>query len=341
MLVSLLYTFALYSNELLKYTDFNRSKVIVSFLVWRSFIAGNWLALFLKRNRIKQSLLEMKKQQRKHKLETKKRRLMKNIITLAFLSINVFITFNITAAFYLDENLTEKWFNFLTFGYYNDGKCSKILKVAIAALFFGICKIFIATLPLLVSLFYIYYCIDLRLLISNCNELLDTLSNKKTKENLLVFIRNYSRLHCLAMQSESALSTQVLFLVALHFTMVFIQFSKLFRFHPYSASIYIENSLYPVLNTVSFFAIIYFASEVHRQDGVLRRKAKDVVFRMWLQKGTRKKSEVLRRFINSKRTIVFSACGMFNFERQVLIHSLGILCSYNLLILQLNRGYNK
>lgn len=235
--------------------------------------------------------------------------------------------------------LTERWFHLLSFGY--KGTFGKVFKVAIVVVFFALARMFVIALPLLTTLFYTNFCSDLTRIIKKCDGLLDYLSRRKTKKCLMTFMKDYSRLHHLAMLSESALSTQVLRLVASHFVMVFIQFSKLFRFHPYSASIYIENAMYPFFQTVSFFAIVYFASEIHRQDGVLRANAEDLAFRLWLSKSTQKRGTLLRQFIRSKQRIVFTACGMFHFHRSILLSCLGILFSYNLLILQLNHGSYK
>lgn len=337
--ITLAYSCVLYINVLRNNTDFNRAKVVVSFLIWRSLIVSNWFSLFLKRKHLMSLLLELNKQESMHKLRIGRRRLFKSIMTLTFLSLSLFITSKIATIVWMDPVLTERWFHLLSFGY--KGTFSKVFKVAIVVVFFAIAKMFVVALPLLMTLFYTHFCSDLTRIIKKCNGLLDYLSRLKTKKCLMTFIKDYSRLHYLATLSESALSTQVFWLVASHFVMVFIQFSKLFQFHPYSASIYIENSIYPFFLTVSFFAIVYFASEIHREDGVLRANAEDLAFRLWLSKGTQKRGALLRQFIRSKQSIVFTASGMFHFHRSILLSCLAILLSYNLLILQLNHGSYK
>ncbi|GBM97997.1 hypothetical protein AVEN_98533-1 [Araneus ventricosus] len=156
------------------------------------------------------------------------------------------------------------------------------------------------------------------------------------------YVREYSALHELACLIESALSLQIFWIMASHFTVVFSILSKILGFYGYSDPAYnLENSAFTAFQGPSFFVIIFFASKVNSADEKLRRGAKSVAFQLSLKREHKECSELLDRFIQSKERIVLTAWGVFHFTRSFLFTSAGVLISYNLLILQLNAQNEK
>ncbi|GBM78271.1 hypothetical protein AVEN_245205-1 [Araneus ventricosus] len=98
----------------------------------------------------------------------------------------------------------------------------------------------------------------------------------------------------------------------------------------------IDNSVFGLLQSIAFFALTYFASHVSKADEELRKKVKDVAFRLSLQENTRAHSELLVRFMKSKWRLILTAWGVFQFKKSFLFASAGVVITYNLLILQLD-----
>ncbi|GBN28591.1 hypothetical protein AVEN_185114-1 [Araneus ventricosus] len=93
------------------------------------------------------------------------------------------------------------------------------------------------------------------------------------------------------------------------------------------------------LQGVSFFVVIFFAAQVHEEDEELRHEVKDIAFQLKNLKGTEESYEALFLFLESKRPLALTASGLFQFKKNLLLSSAGILITYNLLILQLDIIY--
>lgn len=123
--------------------------------------------------------------------------------------------------------------------------------------------------------------------------------------------------------------------IASNFFELFMQFSLLFETYTYSLTSMLRSSVFPVIEGVSYFAIFYFASKVQQKDTKLRNRVKDIAFRLQLSELNKSYGYIFTEFIYSRRIIIFTACGMFDLSKRVLLASTGILISFNLLILQL------
>ncbi|GIY58700.1 uncharacterized protein CDAR_416071 [Caerostris darwini] len=139
------------------------------------------------------------------------------------------------------------------------------------------------------------------------------------------------------MLMESTLSLQVFWLMMSHFIVTFSMLSKFLGFFYIDGVIFnLEKTLSDPFKCVSFFSIIYFGSKVREADEEMRDTAKDVAFALSLSKETEEISKILFRFIESKRPLVLTAWGVFQFSKGFLFTSAGVLITYNLLILQMN-----
>ncbi|GIY58702.1 uncharacterized protein CDAR_416091 [Caerostris darwini] len=155
------------------------------------------------------------------------------------------------------------------------------------------------------------------------------------------FIHEYSNIHQFASDIESALSLQVLFLCISNLTEVFAVFTITLGYSDFWNYIYgIEKAIYTISNLISFFGLTYFASEVSREDKRLRVIIKDIEFKLSSSKETQDQGNMLHKFIKSKEIIVFSAWGVFDFTRELLLTSTGVFMTYNLLLIQLNTEEN-
>ncbi|GBN77677.1 hypothetical protein AVEN_161884-1 [Araneus ventricosus] len=154
------------------------------------------------------------------------------------------------------------------------------------------------------------------------------------------FIRDYSFLHKIILLAESALSSQIFWLLSSLFTSLFVLFSATLRFNSSSPLIAdLEYIIFAALQGISFFVVILFAAQVNEEDEELRHEVKDVTFQLkrWIR--TEENYEALLLFLESKRPLALTASGLFQFKKNLLLTSAGILITYNLLILQLDRIY--
>ncbi|GBL78162.1 hypothetical protein AVEN_42744-1 [Araneus ventricosus] len=99
--------------------------------------------------------------------------------------------------------------------------------------------------------------------------------------------------------------------------------------------VFLENTMFGSLQSISFFAVTYFASNVGEEDEVLRAKVKDFAYQLSLTKNTYGASKLLSRFIESKRRLFLTALGVFKFTKSLCFTSAGVVITYNLLILTL------
>ncbi|GBM97992.1 hypothetical protein AVEN_98530-1 [Araneus ventricosus] len=196
-------------------------------------------------------------------------------------------------------------------------------------------KLFI---PLLLTVLYIQCCLILSQLIKQCTEKLRISKDCGNKQIAVqCFIRDYSFCHELVLLTEAALSLQIFWLLSSHFTIIFVLISTFFGFYNFSVSILdVENSTFSVLQGISFFAVMFYASQVESEDRKLRNEVKDLAFRLKLSTETKECSETLLDFINSKCHQALTASDVVQFRKSLLLTSAGFLVTYNLLVLQLN-----
>lgn len=319
--------------------DFQCSKITFSIIMWRLLLLANWYSIYFKRKEVKDllSAIEMLQKERNKKL-FRTLNVINGIFVLVLL-VYVYLIVRGSSGIILwpDSNKIDSMFHKLAFGL---GTAIQIpVKAAFIFLFHFFTWPFIYLCPLLLSLFYTSWCFVLSRQLKEIGDQLADLSQSSSSNSrrlAIGFINNYGDMYQLAGLSESALSTQVFWLCSSHFLLLFRLFSKLLFVYTYIPITLVNDSVVPVLQSLCFFAISYSASEVSHQDGVVRERAEDAAFRMELAKDTKDCGEILAKFVRSRKPLIFSACGMFDFTKGFLLASSGVLISYNLLILQLN-----
>ncbi|GBO14989.1 hypothetical protein AVEN_77151-1, partial [Araneus ventricosus] len=199
-------------------------------------------------------------------------------------------------------------------------------------------RIFKLFCPLLLTALYIQCCLVLSMLIKQCTNELRISTHSSNKQNAFrSFLRYYGFCHELFLFTEAALSLQIFWLLSSHFTIIFILISTFFNFYGFSVSILdVEHSIFSVIQGISFFAVIFYASQVESEDRKLRYEVKDFAFRLKLLTETKECSETLLDFVNSRCRLVLTASGVIQFTKSLLLTSAGFLVTYNLLVLQLN-----
>lgn len=323
----------------LNYCDaFQCSKITFSIIMWRLLLLANWYSIYFKRKEVKDLVSAIEKLQKERNKKLFRTLNVINGIFVLVLLVYVYLIVkgSIGIILWPDSNKIDSMFHQLSFGLRMAHRIP--LKAAFIFLFHFFTWPFIYLCPLLLSLFYTSWCFvlskELKEIGDQITELPQSSSNKR---RLAVgFINNYGDAYHLAVLSESALSAQVFWLCSSHFLLLFRLFSKLLFVYTYIPITLVNDSVVPVLQSLCFFAISYSASEVSCQDGVVRERAEDAAFRMELAKDTKDCGEILAKFVRSKKPLIFSACGMFDFTKGFLLASSGVLISYNLLILQLN-----
>ncbi|KAG8186463.1 hypothetical protein JTE90_009222 [Oedothorax gibbosus] len=333
--------FVLDGRILINCEDFQCSKVSLSVVLWRLSLVGNWCSFFFKRKKVEELTRAIETLTNKSVRNKKLNRIIYvvNVIFVLTLLLYLYLVIKGSIGIVLWPNTKRinKVFSRLFSGV--DYDLGQTGKAACIYLFHFFTWPFIYFSPLLLSLFYASWCF---ILSKQLKELGDQLlkelpqSGCHRRRIVIVFIKNYEELYDLAVLSEAALSSQVFWLCSSHFVLLFRLFSKLWLTDTYIPVTLVKDSVLPTLESLCFFAIAYFASEVNYCDLAVRDRAKDVAFRLELAKETKECGKVLSKFLKSKKVLMFSGWGMFDFTRGFLLASSGVLLSYNLLILQLN-----
>ncbi|KAG8177794.1 hypothetical protein JTE90_017655 [Oedothorax gibbosus] len=349
MFANHLYTFVLYSHYLGLCSKFQCSKVVISLIMWRLFAVANWYSVFVKRREVRELLASSRNLDKRYKAKIDKNKLIVNVLMVGILAVLFYLLIMILVILWNDPATASSRFDEMTFrarkNTSQDSSSSQSDQVEtpftshhsfkVAATFLVTSTtLLVKALSVFLTVFYTTWCHSLSQVLAQCGDRLEHHSDRERA--VLQFLVDYDAIHDMCLLTESALSMQVFWLSSSHFVMVFIQFSKILGFYTYSNSIFVENTVLAALQCVSFFAVTYFASEVHKQDKVLREIASDLGFRIRLSKGSRDFGDLLEQFLQSKEVVIFSALGIFDFTKGFLLSSTGVLISYNLLILQLD-----
>lgn len=305
-------------------------------LIWKILISVNWCILYLRRSQMKQLLYEFENFENKFQKIVAKNRQKFNYVT-TFLFLLCMCVFVITCL--VLSRVPEDRHGYFRYMVLNASiKITPQLEVFCVATFLLITRISTSVTPLLLTLLYIYVCLNVSQMIKECNKnLKHPFVFTRTQIIVFDFLRKYDSICGLFSHTEKALSLEVFCLFSIHFTVLFGVFAKVLGVNSYSGPVYnIVSTTFDVLHFFSFFAITFFASSVHRQDKALRDKSKDIAFRLSLSKDTEEYGELLSKFMESKQNLIFTAWSTFKFTRSFLFSSLGMLITYNLLILQLN-----
>ncbi|GIY58699.1 uncharacterized protein CDAR_416061 [Caerostris darwini] len=332
-----LYSLATYVFDLANFCDnLSCSKMVLSLMIWEISLIMNRYSIYSKRIQIKGLLESFENIQRVYKYKLGKNMIIINVLTIVFLTFSVTYLGLIMLCFFVDRNESEEWFDDLTFN--SNITVSFPIKVSFNIIYIVSTRLFRLVTPQFLTIFYIQWCLILNRLVKQCIEELRISFHTSNKHCIIQhFMRNYSVLHELHLMVESALSMEIFWLMASHFIIVFAMLSKVLGFFGYFDLILdIENTIFFFLDTISLFSIIFFASRVNKEDERIRDKVKDIAFHLSLVKETKETSKLLIRYIQSKRHLVLTAWGIFQFKKNFLFTSVGVLITYNLLILQLN-----
>ncbi|GBN28586.1 hypothetical protein AVEN_185110-1 [Araneus ventricosus] len=227
----------------------------------------------------------------------------------------------------------EIWFQSICFG--KDQNIYFPVKLTVVATYYVSTRTIKYVCPLLLILFYVQQCFLL-------SQYLKEQRHYSSLKQISVpcFIRDYNFLHKTILLAESALSLQIFWLISSLFTSLFVLFSATLRFNSSSSLIVdLEYIIFAALQGISFFVVIFFAAQVNEEDEELRHEVKDIAFQLKQWKRTEKSYETLFLFLESKRPLALTASGLFQFKKNLLLTSAGILITYNLLMLQLDRIY--
>lgn len=325
LIASNVHIFALFYGDLNGCIEIQCRKVIASNLILRCFLIANWLSFYLKRKHTKSLISSFKL----HKTATINCRYFVNILTTAFLLFYIFQSSMIVKVLWTDKTTTKRLFERISFDTVNNLK--HLTKVGIYSVYYICIELYSEVLPLLITLYYTSWCFVIKRAIESCEaQFTNSHWDRRMVSN---FINEYKSIYRLAAQFESAMSRQVFFLNACHFIVVFIQVAKVLHFRRFYPSVFIEKTSFPILHTISFFAITYFAGKVHEKDQMLRHRVQDLAFHLESSKSSMKYGRILNQFIRSKEAVVFSACEIYNFKKSLLLASVGVVISYNLLVL--------
>ncbi|GBO40385.1 hypothetical protein AVEN_26606-1 [Araneus ventricosus] len=315
--------------------NFRCAKLVSSLIIWQISILINWYAIYKNRFEIAKLLKEFKRLEKKQRFKFTKYASLVNIITALFLLSCIAFWGTAIVVISMDVEEAKRWFEDLTFN--KNLSVNYSLKVVFTSMYIASTRICRLVTPLLLALFYIYWCLNLKRFIKLSAEQLHASLKNPNKQFLLThFIHHYNSCHGLALLTESALCEQIFWLMVSQFIVLFAILSKILGFYGYfNVILDVENSVFASLQSISFLTIIFFASAVKREDEDLRNQVHHIGFQWSLADETKECSKLLVRFIESKHHLVLTAWGIFQFTKSFLFSSIGVLITYNLLFLQL------
>lgn len=320
--------------------DFNCSKVLLAVITFRVLLLVVWFSTYLERkklNRIVRTIV---------RYESHYTPRITNFVISSFIIGNLvsLIYFQTSYAIFLLKNTkaADKIFYKITFGPHGWNPL-QIVKTVIISLYYLITRAFLYYGSFLQSLFYATWSILLSQEIKECDEhhLTNWPSATSDKNRSVAeFLNSYGRIHKLVTLSESALSAHIFWLSSSNILIIFVQFSSFLGMYSYLSMNTMHGYFlsFSLVQSLSYFSTIYCASKVRERDLELRERVKNSIFLLRLSKQATESRKLLKEFIDSKQPLILSAGGIFKFTKGFLLQSIGLLITYNLLILQLNRS---
>lgn len=336
-----LHATALYYVDYKTCVDFGCAKVITALVFWRIVLLTTWYSIYLKRRKLSILVRAVERWERRLK-NTRNKVIVSVNVTIVGLSLFL-IYLHATMGLFLwsRSKVTDYIFQHLFF-LQNSPNLQPVIKLIASFLFYFFNRPFIYYCPPLVCLFYISWCFVLSQELKACGRHLNHLFRSTPPKNRFCFVQNfvnsYGRIHNLATLTESALSMQIFWLNSANFFILFIHFSRFLGMYTYRPSLAVQSTWFPFLQGWFYFSIIYCASKVHQQDLNLRKLVLNVIFQLRISEPNQECRRLLTDLIKSRKILIFSAFGMFDFTKGFLLTSLGVLISYNLLFLQLKKA---
>lgn len=319
-----------------KCSHFSCMKGLVAQIIGRVTILGVFCTSYWKRNELAALTSNIKKQMNHLRKRTRKIAMAVNVIFIGNLLLRIHTLISNGIALWQDPVTTENLFGRFTF-LQSGENVPRTFKVIFVCLFHFFTRAYIYHCILLLCLFHSSWSLFLSQRIKECDCLLTNLRHSSSTNRFVVdFIKHYEIINALVTHTESALSMQMFCLTTNYFFYVFLLFSKYLGSYSYSPTAILKSSASNVVHAASYFGIIYFASRVHQQDSRLKERVENIAFQLQLSKVSKTDGYILKEFICSRRPLIFTACGMFNFTKDFLLASTGILITYNLLFLQLD-----
>ncbi|KAG8190190.1 hypothetical protein JTE90_011914 [Oedothorax gibbosus] len=160
--------------------------------------------------------------------------------------------------------------------------------------------------------------------------------NIDTRKKVSDFICCYQKIHQLTMLTEQALSTQVFFNLASQFALTFSYLALWLGMYTERDPVFnFESNAFKALQSMSFFVVTVVASRVKQSDQAVRIKVKELAYQLRLSSNTIEYGNSLQMFMDSKEPLILTAWGIFKFTQSSFFNTIGILITYNLLLLQL------
>lgn len=328
-----IYVSALFGHRLVNSSNFFLTKSAISTIIWRICLILNWISLYLKRHQLNTLSRNFNHLEKKYVVTTNNCKCIVNVIIVIIICSYIYIT-QLNISFYSNVDRMDDVFWNLIFGYHI--KVSVLFKKVFFILYVVISRLYTFLYPLFLSLYYIYQCIIVSNVLRECGEKFTHVTSSFNKKRVVCnFIEEYHMIHEFTMSMESTLSMQVFWLFTSSLTIMFVYLSNSIGSVTVFKAMYSENYLFLVIHGLNFFALTYFASIVYYEDNKLRVIVENKAFGMKLIKQTEECGIIVSQFIRSKPKLVLSAWELFDFNKGTLLKSVGVIVSYNILILHL------
>nr|XP_015903969.2 uncharacterized protein LOC107436688 [Parasteatoda tepidariorum] len=302
-------------------------------LLIRAFVVADWIILKVKEKEIASLLQRFKTLKRLRGSIFRRCNLIINSATVIILLFSTVVYIFIVEHFLTNIEDSKRYFAAATF---NANISLDDFTISIlTALYFLVTRLTRTVIPSLLSIIYITWCNALCEAVKRCKDMIRIPTANKTLD-YLPFIQEYTYTYNLIAEIENIFSSHVFCLIGANFFVFFLSFTQLVGF----TSIFdmpqkTENFTILLVQGVLLFVIIYKAAKVGEEDRLVRKKVKDLVFFLLSSKETCHNGNFLSEFLNSKPNITLTAGGAFTFTKSLLFTTVGVIITYNLLILQL------
>lgn len=326
--LGILYKFIQFGEQLIFLcSDFQCKKANFSRILWRIGIYGSWLSLQIKRKNLINVFVKF---QSSHIAIRQSYNRLANVAFLLYSTFTLALLISIIYVTVFEEMLANSLLSEIIF-LRNVTLHSPLKEISIVS-YYVPGRIMITTTVWLLTLFYAAFSITLSKLLKECSLFI-------TQQSIAYFVPKYEFVHDLVISSENALSMNAFFLCCSYFIELSQVFANALGFWAKAfddVRLHMQAVIFTALSCVGYFIVAFSAAKVGKEDEILRKKVKRIAFELSLSNKTKMDGKVLLNFLNSREKLVLTAWSMFPFTTHFLLASIGILSTYNLLIIQID-----
>ncbi|GBM25546.1 hypothetical protein AVEN_272543-1 [Araneus ventricosus] len=213
------------------------------------------------------------------------------------------------------------------------GKSSKDFPIFVMFFINYSYNLYLLTIPLLVSLTYIFICVNLQRLLANISK---NLKKCRSLENIKLAYNRATELFLVIIEAEDAFSVCIFFVISVNVLLTFICFAYGLGYYTWSNAVSANVIGWFLSNQASFLSIVCAASGVKTESARLKMTFQ-AVLSGWKQEEAVSTLLVKIEIFDS---VSLTAWKVFEFSKGFILRTYGIILTYGLLALQTEKYSN-